>query len=159
LVRSNVSEFSVKRTTKKYRIGTAQRLANWYFVHLTELGLGLRARHVLSVRGRTSGVVHSNPVDVIDFDGCQWLVAPYGVVNWVRNIRTVQRATLRRGRHLATYRVEEVDAITSVPVIREYISRIRVTRAYWECGADAPLADLEKMAPRHPVFRLTRLPS
>jgi hypothetical protein len=66
------------KPTKRYRLSGVQRLANWYFVHLTELGLGLRARHILSVRGRKSGVLHSNPVDVIDLEGYLWLVAPYG---------------------------------------------------------------------------------
>jgi len=146
----------MKSTTKKFHPGGIQRLANWYFTRLTGLGLGLKSRHVLTVRGRKSGIMRSNPVDVIDLDDHQWLVAPYGVVNWVRNVRMTHEATLRRGKVQATYRVDEVDASTSVPVIREYIKQIPVTHAYWECDADASTDDIEELVPRHQVFRLTR---
>jgi deazaflavin-dependent oxidoreductase (nitroreductase family) len=131
-----------------------QRTANWYFLRLTKLGLGLASRHVLTVRGRKSGLLRVTPVDVMDFGGDQWLVAPYGIVNWVRNVRDSQEVMLRRGRVRATYRAEEVDARMSVPVLRQYIKQIKITRAYWECGYDATDDALMMVSKAHPVFRL-----
>jgi hypothetical protein len=64
---------------------------------------------------------------------------------------------LRRGRRRASYGVEEVDSSSSVPVIREYIKSIPITRTYGEFGADASNDDIKIMAPHHPVFRLTQL--
>jgi deazaflavin-dependent oxidoreductase (nitroreductase family) len=145
------------RAIKKYKVGTSQRLANWYFLQLTTRGWGLRTRFVMTVRGRNTGIARSTPVDVIDLDAHQWLVAPYGTVNWVRNVRASPEITLRRGQSHATFYAREVDATMSVPVIREYIKNIRITRAYWECAKDASDDEIREIAPLHPVFQLERV--
>ncbi len=50
------------------------------------------------MRGRKSDQPHTVPVTLIEQDGQRWLVAPYGVVQWVRNIQAAGMATLTRGR-------------------------------------------------------------
>ena len=72
---------------KHYRIGAGTRLVNWAFRQLTRLGLGARYRHILTVKGRKSGQLHSTPVDVIEHGNTRWLVAGYGPANWVLNAR------------------------------------------------------------------------
>jgi len=55
------------------------------------------ARELLHA-GRKSDQPHTVPVTLIEQDGQRWLVAPYGVVQWVRNIQAAGMATLTRGR-------------------------------------------------------------
>jgi len=139
---------------KHYDLGIAQRSANAVFGGLTRLGIGAHYRHVLTVRGRSSGAPHSTPVDVMEVGGDRWLVAPYGVVGWVKNARVVGRVELARGGKREQFDVEEVTGEEAVPVIRAYIRDVPVTSAYWDCRADASYADLAAEVPSHPVFRL-----
>ncbi|MGD0219844.1 MAG: nitroreductase/quinone reductase family protein [Acidimicrobiales bacterium] len=66
---------------------------------MTRLGIGANYRHILTVRGRRTGEVRSTPVDVMDLAGNRWLVAPYGISNWVRNVRVSGEVSLTRRRH------------------------------------------------------------
>lgn len=140
--------------TRTYRLDVGQRLANRWFTFLTKYGLGARYRHILTVAGRTSGLPRSTPVDVMTLDGVRWLVAPYGVTNWVRNVRAAGRVSLRRGRSNERLRAEEVDAAAAVAPIRLYIRTVRVTRSYWEVGPDSSDTQIAAVVGDHPVFRL-----
>jgi hypothetical protein len=84
---------------KTYRLTPAQRAANSVFRMMTRLGIGANYRHILTVRGRRTGEVRSTPVDVMDLAGNRWLVAPYGISNWVRNVRVSGEVSLTRRRH------------------------------------------------------------
>ena len=146
---------SRRRRPRTYRLNGVQRSANAVYTLLTRLGLGARYRHLLTVTGRRSGVARTNPVDVMTHDGSRWLVAPYGEVEWVRNLRVAGVGSLRRGRRPVPFRAREADASTAVPVIRLYIESVPVTRAYWGVGTDATDEELMDESARHPVFRLT----
>ena len=39
----------------------------------------------------------TTPVSLIEHQGRRWLVAPYGEVSWVRNVRAAVELELRRG--------------------------------------------------------------
>ena len=43
---------------------------------------------------------------------------------------------------------------SAAPVLREYLRKTPVTKAYFDAGADSPLEDFAAEAPRHPVFRI-----
>jgi deazaflavin-dependent oxidoreductase (nitroreductase family) len=121
---------------------------------MTSLGLGASHRYVLTVPGRTTGRLYSTPVDVITVGGEQWLVAGYGPASWVRNVRVAGEATLSRGRQSQPFKVEEVGATDAVPVLRSYISEIRVTRRYFDATQDSSDENVAAELPRHAVFRL-----
>jgi deazaflavin-dependent oxidoreductase (nitroreductase family) len=125
------------------------------FGAMTRLRLGASYRHLLTVTGRSSGLPRTTPVDVMNHDGSLWLVAPYGEVNWVKNLRAAGVAGLSRGRHVQDFDSEEVGAERAAPVIRQYIAKVPVTRAYWGASADADVDELRAEARTHPVFRLT----
>jgi hypothetical protein len=90
----------------------------------------------------------------MEIEGMRYLVAPYGPVGWVHNIRANPEVTLTRGHEAATWQATEVHGGEAVEPIREYIRLIRVTRDYWEVGPDASDEQIEAIVPRHPVFRL-----
>jgi deazaflavin-dependent oxidoreductase (nitroreductase family) len=141
--------------TRVYRSGPAHRSVDRLYTALTRLGLGASYRHLLTVIGRSSGLPRTTPVDVMEHDGTSWLVAPYGVVNWVKNLRGAGIAELRRGRTVRTFDAEEVSPELAAAVIRQYIARVPVTRAYWGVSPDATIDELRAEARTHPVFRLT----
>lgn len=140
---------------KVYRAGVGQRLVNVVFRRLAAWGQGPKYLHILTVTGRTSGRERSVPIDVMDMNGLRYLVAPYGQVNWVRNLRSAGTASLRRGTEVHSYDAVEMDPSQAIPVIREYVRTVPVTRAYWNATADATDDDVLEDALKHPVFALT----
>jgi deazaflavin-dependent oxidoreductase (nitroreductase family) len=139
---------------KTYRLGRGTRLVNALFQTMTRFGLGASYRHILTVPGRKTGRLHSTPVDIIQVSGQRWLVAGYGPAGWVRNARAAGEVTLSRGRDSRSFEIEEADAPTAVPVLRKYMTEIRVTRAYFDATSDSPDEEVAAELPRHPVFRL-----
>ena len=66
---------------------------------LLKAGLPVGPNALVTIRGRKSGQPRTAGVAVIEVDGRRWIWAPWGEVNWVRNLRAAGRATLtRRGR-------------------------------------------------------------
>ena len=57
------------------------------------------------------------------------------------------------------FRVEEADGPAAVPVLREYMREIRVTRPYFNASPDSTDDDVAAELPRHPVFRLILMSS
>jgi deazaflavin-dependent oxidoreductase (nitroreductase family) len=139
---------------KTYRRHIGTRLINWWFRTLTKLGLGASYRQILTVPGRKTGRPHSTPVDVIEVDGDCWLVAGYGPSSWVLNTRAHGAVTLSRGSHSETYKVEEVGAEAAIPVLRQYIAEIRVTRPYFDATPSSSDEAVAAELSRHAVFRL-----
>jgi hypothetical protein len=86
--------------------------------------------------------------------GDRWLVAGYGVVNWVHNVRASGEAILSRGGRSQVYRVVEAAPADAVPVLREYIRQVRVTAAYFDATPDSSDDAVAAEVERHPVFRL-----
>lgn len=141
---------------------------DWFTMHvfnptvagLTRLGVSVLGSRVLEVRGRASGQARTNPVNVLTLDGTQYLVAPRGETQWVRNVRADEgRCVLILGRkrteHLAT---EVVDEAAKIAVLRAYLKRWKAEDGVFFGGvsADSTDAELAGIAPRHPVFVLTR---
>jgi hypothetical protein len=132
-----------------------RRGLNFVVRPLARLGLAGSRTHVLTVQGRTSGKLWSTPVSIVSLSGERFLVAPYGERNWVKNARAAGWVALERGRHRERLAVEEIEATASVPVLREYYSRFRVTRPFFDVTRESSLEAWLAEAPRHPVFRLT----
>ncbi len=118
------------------------------------LGLAPSTMYVLSVRGRKTGLMRSNPVDHVTEGDKRWLVAPYGVVQWVRNARVAGEVVLSRGGRSQTLRVSEVGPAEAAPVLRQCITRGRFSRPYFDVAPDSPLEAFIAEAARHPVFRV-----
>jgi deazaflavin-dependent oxidoreductase (nitroreductase family) len=106
------------------------------------------------VTGRRSGRPRSTPVNPIEQDGTRWLVAPYGAVGWVRNVRASGEVELSHGRHSQRFRATEVEAEEAAPVLRAYVRKLRVVRPYFNARPDDPLDAFAAEAKCHPVFRL-----
>lgn len=137
-----------------YRLGLARRVANRLIRLLLWLDLAPPTYSLLTVRGRRTGRPLSTPVTLVLEGGERWLVAPYGEVGWVRNARAAGEVTLSRGRRAETVRIVELGAAEAAPVLKRYVTRVPITRPYFDVTPDSPLDAFAAEGPRHPVFRL-----
>ena len=130
---------------------------NRFMAALAKVGLSIRGSRVLAVRGRTSGAWRTVPVNPLTIDGVTYLVAPRGVTEWVRNIRVAGGGELRIGRQHRTIAVTEiVDPAVKAPILRTYLHhwKMEVGVFFDGIGPDATDADLQRIAPGYPVFRV-----
>jgi deazaflavin-dependent oxidoreductase (nitroreductase family) len=122
---------------------------------LARLGISVAGSRELRVRGRKSGEWRSTPVNPLVVDGQRYILAPRGTTEWVRNIRVAQRGELRRGRRTEQFRVSELADEVKVPVLREYLRKWGWEAGqFFEVGKDATDADLARIAPGFPVFKV-----
>ena len=138
----------------RYRRGLARRAANGLVRILLRLGLGPARTYLLTVPGRRSGAPRSTPVTLVEEGGRRWLVAPYGEVAWVRNLRAAGNATLARGGRTEAVTVREVNSEEAAPVLKLYVTRVRITRPYFDAKPESDLDAFRAEAPRHPVFAI-----
>ncbi|MBV9049678.1 MAG: nitroreductase family deazaflavin-dependent oxidoreductase [Solirubrobacterales bacterium] len=143
---------------RSYRPTTFRRAINSAVRPLAKRGLAGSHVYVLTVRGRKTGKRYETPVTLIE-DGDRWLVAPYGEVNWVRNVRAAGEVELTRARRTETLRIEEAAAEQAAPVLRRYLKAVAVVRPFFDVKPDSTTEEFIREAPRHPVFRLTQSPS
>ncbi len=140
---------------KKLQINFVDRIGDALITMLLRAGVNMGTTSLLTVRGRTSGQPHTVPVTLVEQDGQRWLVAPYGVVQWVRNIRAAGTATLTRGRRSEVISVTELPAGEAAPILKQYLLHVATVRPYFDVTRDSSLEAFELEAPRHPVFRIT----
>ncbi len=112
---------------------------------------------VLEVRGRKSGEWRRTPVNLLEFEGDRYLVAPRGNTQWVRNLRVTGSGRLAIGRRVEEFTASELPDEKRPPLLRAYLKRWK-----WEVGAffdgvgpDAPEEELRRIASEHPVFRIS----
>ncbi len=123
---------------------------------LTSLGLSMRGSRVLAVRGRKSGQWRTTPVNPLVLDGVRYLVAPRGETQWVRNLRAAGGGELRLGSKREPFRADEVPDDEKPPILRAYLKHWKMeTGVFFGGVTDAsPDADLARIAPDHPLFRI-----
>jgi deazaflavin-dependent oxidoreductase (nitroreductase family) len=123
---------------------------------LMGLGISVLGSRVLEVRGRSSGVPRRTPVNLLSFEGERYLVAPRGETQWVRNLRVSGEGRLLLGRHGEAFTAIEVDDDDKLPILRAYLKRWKAeVGVFFEgIGPDAAEEEMQRAAPRHPVFRI-----
>jgi deazaflavin-dependent oxidoreductase (nitroreductase family) len=123
---------------------------------LHKLGVGVQGSQNLSVRGRKSGEMRTNPVNPFELNGRTYLLAPRGTTQWVRNLRAAGEGELGKGRHTRHFTAEEVPDKDKLPLMRLYMDKWS-----WEVkgflGIDANASDeeIKRILPDHPAFVLT----
>ena len=105
--------------------------APWWVTMFTPFAKFLLAARVplgfnglITIRGRKSGLPRTTPVAIIDVAGRRWIWAPWGEVNWVRNLRAAGRATITvRGRK-EEVRATELDEAERVIFFRDVLGSV-----------------------------------
>ncbi len=152
---------------KPYRVTAFVRLNNAFMSAAVRLGVNLGSFALLTVRGRKSGKPIATPVAVFEQDGKRYLIASYGAVNWVRNLRAAGgEATLTSGRHSERIRAVELAPQAAAPIFRDALRAgppgipapiVRAYRRffvlpYLNITTNATLEECEREALTHPVF-------
>jgi deazaflavin-dependent oxidoreductase (nitroreductase family) len=129
---------------------------NQIVVWATRAGLSVRGSRELRVRGRTSGEWRKTPVNLLHHEGAEYLVAPRGRTQWVRNLEAAGTGELRVGRRVQEFRGVPVADADKVAILRDYLHhwKAEVGVFFDGVGPDAPDAELAAIAPGYPVFKV-----
>ena len=128
-------------------------------LRLIRMGVPLGPNALITVRGRKSGLMRTNPVAVLAIGGRRWVIGTFGDVNWVRNLRAAREAVLTTGRRRESVQAVELtqaevaDFFTHVVV--PYVGSSAIRR--WLLGllgASDILRDPAGAASSRPVFEL-----
>ena len=140
--------------TRYLEPGLATRMSNKMVQRLTKLGVSVWGSRVLMVRGRKSGEVREVPVNLLPFEGKQFLVAPRGETQWVRNLRVAGEGQLRVGNRVQAFTYRELPDDEKPAVLRPYLKRWKFEVGVFFDGHSAKSSDgeLAAIAPGYPVF-------
>ena len=112
---------------------------------------------MLEIRGRKTGQPRRTPVNLLTLEGARYLVAPRGHTQWVRNLRAQGEGRLLLGRRAEQFTASELADDDKPAVLRAYLKRWK-----WEVGVffegvgpDATDDELRRIAPDHPIFRIS----
>lgn len=141
-----------------------RHVLNRLVARLTRMGVSVAGSRVLRVRGRKSGQLRSNPVNVLTLDGVRYLVAPRGLTDWVRNLRVAGTGELVVGRRVEAFAATELAGSTGggtadalvIIVLRAYLRRWKweVGQFFDGVGPDSTDDELLAIAHKHPIFRI-----
>lgn len=132
-----------------------ERVLNRVMGSLVSLGFAPSHMRLLQVRGRKSGKLYSTPVDLLKINGTQYLVAPRGRTQWVRNAEAAGEITLKRGRDLRNFRLRVLPESEKPEILKAYLDSFKseVQRHFPIAAGSAP----EKFVPitsNYPAFEL-----
>ena len=112
---------------------------------------------MLEVRGRKSGEPRRTPVNPLTLEDGRYLVAPRGHTQWVLNLRARGEGRLLVGRRAEQFSASEIPDVEKPAILRAYLKKWK-----WEVGAffagvgpDSPEDELRRIAPDHPIFRIS----
>ncbi|SEO52843.1 nitroreductase family deazaflavin-dependent oxidoreductase [Actinacidiphila rubida] len=138
-----------------FTVNVFNRTVAW----MTRRGFSVWGSRVLEVRGRKSGEWRRTPVNVLTLDGRRYLVAPRGHVQWTHNMRAAGGGRLVLGKRVEEFTATEVvDDAEKIAVLRGYLKRWKAEVGVFFGGVSADSTDEELLAiaPKHPVFAVTR---
>src|SRR5439155_3199797 len=128
-------------------------------LRLIRMGVPLGPNALLTVRGRNSGLMRTNPVAVLARGGRRWVIGTFGEVNWVRNLRAAGEAVLTTGRRRESMHAVELTQAEAADffanVVLPYVGNSAIKR--WLLGllgASDILRDPAGAATSRPVFEL-----
>ena len=124
----------------------------------TRSGVSVYGSRVLEVKGRTSGQWRQTPVNLMRYQDGEYLVAPRGQTQWVKNLRASGQGRLRLGRRTEPVSAIELTDDEKPALLRAYLKKwkFEVGVFFDGVGPDSSDAQLREIAPDHPVFRLVR---
>jgi deazaflavin-dependent oxidoreductase (nitroreductase family) len=138
---------------KSYQVPSFVRLGNFFTTRLLRAGVKPGNMALLTVRGRKSGLPRTTPVSLIEHDDQRWLIAAFGEVDWVRNLRAAGEASLKRGRYPEHIFVKELSAEEAAPILKKSLAEApSFLLKNFDATPESPLKDFEREALNHTVF-------
>jgi deazaflavin-dependent oxidoreductase (nitroreductase family) len=110
---------------------------------------------LLQVRGRKTGRVYSSPVNLLQFRGKPYLVAPRGRTQWVRNAEVTGEILLKRGSAVRKYRLRPVPDADKPEILKLYLDSYKsAVQRFFPVRAGSPAESFRPIASSYPVFEL-----
>jgi deazaflavin-dependent oxidoreductase (nitroreductase family) len=132
-----------------------EKAFNRVFGFLVGMGFGFSYNRLLQVRGRKSGKLFSTPVNLLEWKGHKFLVAPRGRTQWVRNAEASGEVTLKRGSRRDKVRLREVEEGEKPEILKAYLDTFqREVQRYFPVAAGSPADAFIALSGSYPVFEL-----
>ena len=139
--------------TDRYRAGSVQKVINRAARFSAKVGVG--PVWELTTTGHRSGEPRTVPVAPIYVDGNRYLVAAYGIVGWVQNLRASGTASLSNRSTHQSIAGTEVAAEEAGKVLAAYYRVYRaVVSQQFDLPSNPTLEDFGTVSTEHPVFRI-----
>ncbi len=141
---------------REFRTATGlEQFFNRAFGFFVGLGLSPSYNYLLEVKGRKSGKIYSTPVNLHEVNGKQYLVAPRGRTQWVRNAEASGEVTLKKLGKRLTFKLRPLTDSDKPEILKSYLMRYSVAvQRFFSLRPDAPLAAFTEIAPGYPAFEL-----
>jgi deazaflavin-dependent oxidoreductase (nitroreductase family) len=120
-------------------------------VAMLQRGLKIGSQHLLTVRGRKTGLARSTPVSIATVDDARFVVAAFPDAAWVGNVRAAGEAVLTRGKARQGVRLIELPTDERPPVLRAFLEQVPGGVRFF--GSSDPTVVVASAA-RYPVFRV-----
>jgi deazaflavin-dependent oxidoreductase (nitroreductase family) len=100
---------------------------------LLSAGVPLGYNRLVTIRGRKSGIPRITPIAVLEVSDRRWVWAPWGEVNWVRNLRAAGRATIAKRGRKEEVSATELDEAQRVEFFRDVLGPFArsIPLGYW----------------------------
>jgi deazaflavin-dependent oxidoreductase (nitroreductase family) len=132
-----------------------EALFNRVMGRLAGLGLGPKFIYLLQVRGRKSGKIFSTPVNLMEVNGKQILVAPRGRTQWVRNAEAAGEIVLKRGSFRRSFGLRAISDADKPELLKIYLNRYAsAVQKFFPVAKGSPVEAFRGVAGNYPVFEL-----
>ncbi len=135
-----------------------EKIFNRVFGFLVGIGLPFLHKYLLQVRGRKSGKLYSTPVNLVEWKGKRFLVAPRGRTQWVRNAEAAGEVTLKKGSARLNFRLRALAETEKPEILKFYLDSFKSeVQRYFPVAAGSAAESFVEVAGSYPVFELVTI--
>lgn len=132
-----------------------EKIFNRAFGFLVGIGLPFPHKYLLLVRGRKSGKTYATPINLLEWKGKRFLVAPRGRTQWVRNAEAAGEVRLKKGSTLLKFLLRPVGEAETPEILKFYLDNFKSeVQRYFPVAAGSPVESFVEVAGSYPVFEL-----
>src|SRR5271165_5396717 len=133
---------------REFQVATPrEQFFNRAFGFLVGLGLSPAYNYLLELKGRKSGKIYSTPVNLHELNGKQYLVAPRGRTQWVRNAEAAGEITLKKLGRRRTYNLRTLTDSDKPEILKSYLTRYSfAVQRFFPVTPEAPLEAFAEIA-------------
>ena len=132
-----------------------EKIFNRFFGFLVGIGLPFPHKYLLQVRGRKSGKLYSTPINLLEWKGKRFLVAPRGRTQWVRNAEAAGEVTLKKGSTRIRFRLRPVAETEKPGILKAYLDGFESeVQRYFPVAAGSLAESFVEVTGSYPVFEL-----
>jgi len=110
--------------------------------------------YMFTVRGRKSGQPRTVVLAIMRQNGQSYVGSPYGIVDWVRNLRAAGEAILTRGHRSETVNARELPPSEAALVLQEETRDGNPFTHFYGVTSNSSLEEFERAVVSHPLFVL-----